>query len=411
MWHIIKGYGDVMKGNKKPPGKLLSESTEAKHRVSKLGAAEDKLKKQLVKTKEELRLSRAQHKLIEKALKDSNKKYQAIFKEARNGITLVNINTGQIVECNPEFAKLTGRKISTLKKMKIWEFRPPNKQQTAKEMFQYIRAKGFGGSDELEFIKPGGEIVNIGFLSKKISIGGKEYLQSITWDNTERKQTEVRLRRSESQLRLLSQRILDIQEEERARIARELHDQLRQELAALKIEAISLTEKLVDNAELHERARALQIIADRLIDTTDSLSLELRPAVLDKIGLFKAIERCTRDFEHRTGISCPTSFNSGLNAPKATTTAAYRILQEALTNVRRHAKASQVKVKVSQENGSLVLSIIDNGIGVDISALNDRSSLGLLGMRERANIAGGTFQISSKIGKGTGIHLSLPVKI
>ena len=399
-----------MKSNKKHTERLLIELKEEKQRVLKLESLAGKLKQQLVKAKEDLQLSKTKHKQVEKALRDSNKKYQGLFKEARNGITLIDIDTGKIVECNPEFAKLTGRSISTLKKMKIWEFRPPIKQQYAKERFQDIRAKGFGGSTELEFIKPNGEVVNIGFLSKRITIGGKEYLQSITWDITERKQAEIKLRRSESRLRLLSQRVLNIQEEERSRIARELHDQLSQELAALKIEAISLAEQLVDNAELHERARALQIIVDRLLDTTNRLSLELRPAALDRLGLFRAIEWCTEDFEHSTGISCPTSFSSyELEVPKAIATTAYRILQEALSNVRRHAKASQVKVNISQEDRSLVLNIIDSGIGVDISTLDDKTSLGLLGMRERANIVGGTFQIHSETGKGTDIHVSLPI--
>ena len=399
-----------MKSNKKHTERLLIELKEEKQRVLKLESLAGKLKQQLVKAKEDLQLSKTKHKQVEKALRDSNKKYQGLFKEARNGITLIDIDTGKIVECNPEFVKLTGRSISTLKKMKIWEFRPPIKQQYAKERFQDIRAKGFGGSTELEFIKPNGEVVNIGFLSKRITIGGKEYLQSITWDITERKQAEIKLRRSESRLRLLSQRVLNIQEEERSRIARELHDQLSQELAALKIEAISLAEQLVDNAQLHERARALQIIVDRLLDTTDRLSLELRPAVLDRLGLFRAVEWCTEDFEHSTGISCPTSFSSyELEVPKAIATTAYRILQEALSNVRRHAKASQVKVNISQEDRSLVLNIIDSGIGVDISTLDDKTSLGLLGMRERANIVGGTFQIHSETGKGTDIHVSLPI--
>ena len=399
-----------MKSNEKPQVKLLSESTEAKQRVSELETMPDKLKKQLVKAKKELQLTRTEHKRIEKDLRESTEKYQAIFKEARNGITLVDIDTGQIVVCNPEFTRLTGRKLSTLKKMKIWEFRPPNKQEFAKGKFQDIRAKGFGGSDELEFRKPDGSIVHIGFLSKRITIGGKDYLQSITWDITERKQAEIKLQRSESQLRLLTRRILGIQEEERSRIARELHDQLSQELVALKIEAISLAEQLTNGSKLHERARALQMITDRLIDTTNRLSLELRPAVLDKLGLLRAIEWYTEEFEHSTGISCPTSFtNSELEVPKATATAAYRILQEALVNIKRHSKASQVNVYVGQEDRSFVLRIVDRGIGIDISTLDDKSSLGLLGMHERANIVGGTFQIHSEIGKGTDIQVCLPI--
>ena len=397
-----------MKNTNNPKNNLATELEEAKQRVSKLETLADKLNKQLTKAREGLRRRGAEHKQIEKSLRESTEKYQAIFREARNGIVLIDIDTGQIIDCNPEFAKQAGRRISTLKKMKIWQFRPSKKQEFAKDMFQEIREKGIGGSDELEFTKPSGEAVIIGFLSKKITIGGKDYLQSITWDITERRQAEIKLRRSESQLRLLSQRVLHVQEEERTRIAGELHDQLSQELVALKIEAVLLAEQLMDNSKLHERALALQNLTGRLIKTTNRLSFELRPEILDKLGLYRAIQWCAEDFEHRTGISCPTEFmNSDLKVPRATAIIAYRILQEALANVRWHAKASQVKVSVSQEDNSLILSIIDNGIGMDILQLDDGASLGLMGMRERANIVGGTFHINSEAGKGTSIRVCL----
>ena len=397
-----------MKITHSPKDDLATELEEAKQRVSKLEALADKLNDQLVKAKEELQLKRAEHKQIEKSLRESTEKYQAIFREARNGIALIDIGTGQIVDCNPEFAKQAGRTLSTLKKMKIWEFVPSKKQGMSKNMFREIKKKGIGGLDEFELIKPSGETICIGFLSKKITIGGKDYLQSITWDITERRQAEIKLMRSESQLRLLSQRVLHVQEEERTRIACELHDQLSQELVALKIEAVLLAEQLTDNSKLHERALAFQNLAGRLINTTNRLSFELRPAILDKLGLHRAIQWCAEDFEHRTGISCPTEFiNADLKVPRETATTAYRILQEALTNVRRHARASQVKVSVSQEDNSLILSVIDNGIGMDILQLDDGASLGLMGMRERANIVGGTFHINSETGKGTSIRVCL----
>jgi len=399
-----------MKNTNNPKDDLTTELEEAKRRASRFEALAEKLNKQLAKAREGLRRRGVEHKQIETALRESTEKYQAIFREARNGIALIDISTGQIVDCNPEFAKQAGRTLSTLKKMKIWEFVPSKKQGMSKNMFREIKKKGIGGLDEFELTKPSGEIICIGFLSKKITIGGKDYLQSITWDITERRQAQIKLLRSESRLRLLSQRILCIQEDERSRIARDLHDQLSQELVALKIEAISLAEQLTDNSKLHERAQALQAIAGRLLETTNRLSFELRPAILDKLGLLRAIEWYTEDFEHSSGISCPTeSTNTEFKAQKTTATAAYRIVQEALTNVRRHAKASQVKVNVSHEDRSLVISIIDDGIGMNVSALNDRSSLGLLGMSERANTVGGTFQINSEIGKGTEIHVRLPV--
>ena len=229
-------------------------------------------------------------------------------------------------------------------------------------------------------------------------------------DISKHKHADEILKRSESQLRLLSKRIIEVQEEGRTQIARELHDQLGQEFFAAKIEAESLAEQLKDVPKLGARAMALANLVDRLSRTSHRIAASLRPVVLDELGLVKAVQWYAEYFERRSGISCPVETPSGeLLCSKPTATCAYRILQEALTNVWKHAKASQAKVVLNATHRALRLSVSDNGVGVDLNRLTDASSLGLLGMRERARLVGGRLTIQSKTGKGMRVGASLPI--
>lgn len=230
-------------------------------------------------------------------------------------------------------------------------------------------------------------------------------------DVTERKQVEEDLKSSESRLRLLTQRILEIQEEERARFARDLHDQLGQDLVFLKMRAEALAERLGDIPHLQERARELVDVADRLKTTSRRIAANIGSGILDSMGLVRAVEWYAEEFERRTRISCPVDAPvADINLPKATATALYRILQEALTNVWKHSGASQVEVKIEKKGNMVVLRISDNGVGISVRQFSGRPSLGLLGMNERARLVGGTLRVSRPSGRGTEIVARLPVR-
>ncbi len=231
-------------------------------------------------------------------------------------------------------------------------------------------------------------------------------------DITELKRIENILKTSEKQLKMLSKRILNAQEEERLNISRELHDQLVQNIVAIRME-ISLIRDLSDNINIR-KALDLQLASlSNLVYITRNILKDLRPQILDDFGLMKAIQIYAEDCERRTGISFPVNIKDSIihkiQVRKETEITAYRIVQEVLTNVIRHAKANQAKITVSNRNKNLHIAIKDDGIGMRVKTHYNNSSLGIISMRERASMAGGTIRIISKIGKGTMVVINLPL--
>ncbi len=226
------------------------------------------------------------------------------------------------------------------------------------------------------------------------------------------KEAERQLRYSESQLRLLSRQIISAQENERIRIARELHDQLCQMIIAMRLEAQSLM-KHAGGPQESSKITALVDSLDELLDSIRSIVTSLRPKILDDLGLMKAIECYAEDFERRTGISCPVNILDGnmetIAIQQDVAIIAYRITQEALINVLRHAKATSTKIEISADKSRLIVSVVDNGIGLKITELEQKSAMGILGMRERASLVNGTLKIRSSPGKGTRVIADLPL--
>jgi signal transduction histidine kinase len=217
----------------------------------------------------------------------------------------------------------------------------------------------------------------------------------------------------QEKLRRLSRRVLSVQEEERKRISRELHDVVAHvltginvRLSALKIEASAHTKGL------GRKITNTQRLVEKSVDIVHRFARELRPAVLDDLGLIPALHSYLKSFTKETGIRASLTAFSGLELlSNVKRTVLYRIAQEALTNVVRHAKASRVDVHIEKKNDSVVLRIKDDGKSFDLQrvwqvGINKR--LGLLGMRERAEMVGGTFEIESSPGHGTTIHVSVP---
>ena len=238
------------------------------------------------------------------------------------------------------------------------------------------------------------------------------YLLGISEDITERMRAENQLQRSFQLLRTLSQRLDVVREQERTRIARELHDELGVRMTCMKMDLSRLLammrESLLPRGKMEEKIRAMNAEVDTTIAEVQRLAAELRPGVLDDLGLMAAIGWQCQDFERRSGIRClcEASFDEIKISPSRAT-AAFRICQEALVNVARHAKATFVRVLVKENGDGVLIEIQDNGQGIPPEKLNDAASLGLLGMKERSMAIGGSLEIAGWPGKGTTVTLRL----
>src|SRR3954454_8413743 len=208
---------------------------------------------------------------------------------------------------------------------------------------------------------------------------------------------EQRMLDDERKLKALSDRLLVVQEEERSRIARELHDDLGQSLTALKMDVIGLIEKTGRSPVADRILRTL----DMTVTSVQRISSELRPSILDDLGLVAALESEAILFEERTGIECELSLPPDAQLEPHCTTTIYRIVQEALTNVARHSNASRVEIRLRPRSEEVLLEIRDDGRGVTDDEITDPLSLGLVGIRERADLVGGTVQFEGVAGRGT----------
>jgi len=241
----------------------------------------------------------------------------------------------------------------------------------------------------------------------------KKQVQSIlgiSRDITKRKKAEEELRNSQKELRALSARLQSVREEERAKIAREIHDDLGQALTGLKMDSAWVMKNLrPDQTALKDKLQAMGQLIDDTVRSVRRLSTELRPRILDDFGLVAALEWQAQEFENKTGIQC--RFRSSLRETDLDpdrSVAIFRIFQEALTNVARHSGATKVKSALSKENRGLRLILRDNGRGISQEKISRTKSLGLVGMRERAILFGGELTIQGKPGKCTTVTLKIP---
>lgn len=238
---------------------------------------------------------------------------------------------------------------------------------------------------------------------------GQTALQMVITDITERAREHEELERSRRELRRLSAGLIDAREEERRRIARELHDELGQRLTALKMELSSLATPERYGAP-DKRVAAMLEMVDDTVASVRRIATDLRPMMLDDLGLNAAIEWLARDSARRMGIEI--SLELGDADPPisaAATIAVYRMVQEALTNIARHAKASAVHVQLRCEPDELLLVVRDDGIGFDEQAMHREGSHGLMGIRERARLLGGHLEIGNAPGGGGRIAVRLPM--
>ena len=377
-------------------------------------------------------------KVFETALRESEARYRFIYHNTPAMLHSVD-KDGCLVSVSDHWLEVMGYERSDVIGQKLSRFfSPASKELAEKTILPAFFQNGFCKDVAYQFIKKNGEMVDV-LLS---AIGDYDAQGNITrslavsMDVTERNRAQKALQQAKedldrysrnlegqveertreitrmlNQIRRLSGSIMINQEKERAAIARELHDELGQILTALQMDLVWLSERLKKtDPKAARQALTMCSLIDKTVDDVRGMAIRLRPGVLDDLGLVDALEWYTSDFERRTGITCFFEHQDIPTIDDVLATAAYRISQEALTNVARHAEASRVDVFLQAQNGVLSLSVLDDGKGFHLDMLSETEALGIAGMRERSALIGGKFEIQSHPGKGTRLFFRVPLK-
>ena len=249
-------------------------------------------------------------------------------------------------------------------------------------------------------------------MATVIQYKGKPAIMGNVIDITERKLAENAIKKSEEQLRDLTTYLQRVGEIERTNIAREIHDELGQTLTVLKMDLAWLRKRLPGRQiSLLEKTDTMSQLINKTIQTVKKISTDLRPGLLDDLGLAAAIEWQAEEFQKRTGIKCKITIEpKDISLDKDRNTAIFRIFQETLTNVARHAEASEVNVSLKQRNGQIELRVRDNGRGITEGQISNPKSFGLIGIRERVKIFGGNSILKGSPGKGTIMTVRIPIQ-
>lgn len=239
------------------------------------------------------------------------------------------------------------------------------------------------------------------------SVGPDEVI-SMLRDVTDLRENEAALEQSQAELRALAVHLQDVREEEQARLSREVHDVLGQQLTAIRLGVGWFGRRYPDDDEAQARLADVRETIDETIGHVRQIAADLRPGVLDDFGLASATEWQAARFEERTATACAVDVRGDAEPPRDVATAAFRVLQEALTNVARHAGARRVTVTLELDAGAVRLVVSDDGRGFD-ARQPGRRSLGLVGMRERAGALGGRVEVRGAPGRGTVVECTLPL--
>ena len=356
----------------------------------------------------------------ERSLQESEARKGAILNSALDAIITID-GQGRIVEFNPAAEKIFTRTRSAVLGQELAEvIIPPALREKHRRGLERFLTRGhgpmIGRRVETTATRADGKEFPVELTVSKVSLAGPPLFTGFVRDITDRRRAEKQLRDSREQLRALAAYLQSVREEERTHIAREVHDELGQTLTGLKMDLAWLDKKMTevsgndDLRQFEERLKELPGRVDAIIGTVRKIATELRPPVLDDLGLEAAIEWQIQEFEKRTGIKCRfTGSPKHIDLDPARSTAVFRIFQETLTNVLRHAEASQVNIQLREEGDKLILEVQDNGRGMTGRELSGTRSLGLLGMRERATMLDGEVNIIGRQGKGTTVGLRIPL--
>jgi PAS domain S-box-containing protein len=352
--------------------------------------------------------------LLSIRLKESEKRYQLLFENAPLGYQSLD-EDGKIVEVNPVWLETMGYSLSEVTGHWFGDFLTEKYREDFNSDFDIFKFNGEFTGHEYEIKKKNGGIITILFNGKISFDKSLNFLQAhcIMTDITKQKNMETALLKSREELRNLTVNMDAKMEDQSKRIAREIHDGLGQLLTAIKFDVSRLKKKTDERREGSKKLiEGIYNLVDSGVELVQKISKELRPGILDDLGLLSAIKWRMNDFRRKTGIKCkvilqPHDFDVDIDL----STAIYRITQEALTNIIRHAKASEVEIQLINKRDEIFFQIKDNGVGIPEEKVNNSMSFGLLGIRERAHLRKGILHITGKKNMGTSLSVTFPTRV
>jgi PAS domain S-box-containing protein len=360
---------------------------------------------------------------VEDKLKDAEEKYFRLSENAPDMIISQELKTQKYNYVNNTSVKLTGYSPEEF-------YNKPGLLQSIidpewKEQYEFSMNMILSASTTIPFeyliTNKNGRKIWINQRSILVRSKKNEVLsiEAILTDVTERKKYEKELEDSTKKLRALSSYQQKVREEERLNIAREIHDQLGQDLTVLKMDLAMIGKNTLkqfinkndsDYKKLSDELKSMSLNIDEIINKVRKISTELRPDILDKLGLVEAIEWHAGEFAKRSKIKCITELEDvDINFDPEKSISIFRIFQETLTNAARHSEADEIKIDLKVQNGWMILRVSDNGNGITEQEINNGTSLGILGMKERVLILGGIFNIKGEKDKGTIVDLKVPI--
>lgn len=359
------------------------------------------LHQQVKKAFEEIRRSQV-------ALHLSEAKYGTLFESIPDPVIILDKKTRHFLDCNKAALDRYGYTLKELKTKTPHDLHPV---EDFKELDKNIKNEKDFMPHQYTQITKKGERLQVEIHSAPVEYEGKEAWISIIRDITLHKQAEAEIKRSHEELKKLTAHLQTVREEERTLVAYELHDDIGQGLSALKMDIYMLEQKFLKGEKnLSDRFQKTKDLLDNMIQTTRKIYTDLRPTLLEHFSIKEVIEDHVDKFQDLTKIKSECEIDlGGTSLDEGFSLALFRIVQEALNNVKWHSQATKVLVKLVKENNHIELKIKDNGIGIKQADLKRPSSFGIIGMRERASLLGGKLDVRAVPNKGTSVLVHFPL--
>ena len=351
-------------------------------------------------------------KKAELLLKESEEKYRLLFYSNPLPMWMTTIPGLDIIDVNEAAINQYGYSREEFLKLNTRQLRP------AEDVENFLK--------EVDKMEPGiinlrawrhkkkdGTIINVETYSHQIMYEGRMVWLGLSHDVTEKYKASELLEKSYEDIRLLASNLQSIREDERTNIAREIHDELGQQLTGLKMDMHWLNRRIKsEDDEVNKKMKDSIELVNSTITTVRKIATDLRPSILDDLGLLAALEWQSEEFERRSGTKVTFTNNVGdITVLPVAATALFRIYQELLTNIARHANATETYASLDSDDKNLYFSIRDNGVGFSLDTINMKKTLGLLGIKERTFLIGGTYEMKSEPEKGSEIIISIPIDL